>query len=77
MALARMPEGATSGEGDDDLDFDPDEDPLLEKAIEIDAANRRARVGGGCTWGEVDRATHGIDTPAQYAEFVKRYRERQ
>jgi len=22
----------------------------------------------------VDRATHGIDTPEQYAEFVKRYR---
>jgi hypothetical protein len=23
----------------------------------------------------VDRATHGIDTPQQYAEFVKRYRK--
>ena len=25
----------------------------------------------------VNRATHGIDTPEQYAEFVKRYRDRQ
>lgn len=34
------------------------------KAIEIDAANRRARVGAGVTWGEFDRAAqeHGLAT---------------
>ncbi len=34
------------------------------KGIEIDAAARRARVGGGCTWGEFDAATaeHGLAT---------------
>ena len=34
------------------------------KTIEIDAAARRARVGGGCTWGEFDAATqeHGLAT---------------
>jgi FAD/FMN-containing dehydrogenase len=35
------------------------------KAIEIDAAGRRARVGAGVTWGEFDRAAqeHGLMTP--------------
>ena len=34
------------------------------KTIEVDAAARRARVGGGCTWGEFDAATqaHGLAT---------------
>jgi len=34
------------------------------KAIEIDPAARRARVGGGCTWGEFDAAAaeHGLAT---------------
>ncbi|WP_239547096.1 FAD-binding oxidoreductase [Nocardioides nitrophenolicus] len=34
------------------------------KAIEIDAAARRARVGAGCTWGEFDAAAqeHGLAT---------------
>ena len=34
------------------------------KAIEIDAANRRAKVGAGVTWGEFDRAAqeHGLAT---------------
>jgi FAD/FMN-containing dehydrogenase len=41
-------------------------DLSLLKAIEIDADARVARVGGGCTWGEVDRATneHGLATPS-------------
>lgn len=36
------------------------------EVIQIDPAARTARVGGGCTWGEVDRATHahGLATPA-------------
>ena len=34
------------------------------KHIEVDPARRTARVGAGCTWGEVDRATqeHGLAT---------------
>src|SRR5579862_6205691 len=34
------------------------------KAIEVDPANRRVRVGAGVTWGEFDRATqqHGLAT---------------
>ncbi|HWM07995.1 MAG TPA: FAD-binding oxidoreductase [Solirubrobacteraceae bacterium] len=36
------------------------------KAIEIDPVARTVRAGGGCTWGEVDRATgeHGLATPS-------------
>ena len=36
------------------------------KQIEVDPAARTARVGGGCTWGEVDAATHehGLATPS-------------
>lgn len=35
-------------------------------AIEVDPARRRARVGAGATWGEVDEATqaHGLATPS-------------
>jgi FAD/FMN-containing dehydrogenase len=35
------------------------------RQIDVDAANKTVRVGGGCTWGEVDRATHevGMATP--------------
>jgi FAD/FMN-containing dehydrogenase len=34
--------------------------------IEVDPGGRTVRVGGGCTWGEVDRATgeHGLATPS-------------
>jgi hypothetical protein len=41
-------------------------DLSLLKDIQIDADARIARVGGGCTWGEVDRATneHGLATPS-------------
>ena len=36
------------------------------KGIEVDPASRTVRVGGGCTWGEVDRATgeFGLATPS-------------
>jgi len=36
------------------------------KQIEVDPGVRTARVGGGCTWGEVDAATneHGLATPS-------------
>ena len=36
------------------------------KGVEIDPGARTVRVGGGCTWGEVDRATneHGLATPS-------------
>ncbi|MGW5866626.1 FAD-binding oxidoreductase [Streptomyces sp. NPDC055239] len=36
------------------------------KAIEVDAQARTVRVGGGCVWAEVDRATHehGLATPS-------------
>jgi hypothetical protein len=38
----------------------------LLRSIEVDADARVVRVGGGCTWGEVDRATneHGLATPS-------------
>jgi FAD/FMN-containing dehydrogenase len=41
-------------------------DLSLLKDIAVDAAARTVRVGGGCTWGEVDRATgeHGLATPS-------------
>jgi hypothetical protein len=36
------------------------------KRIEVDPGARTVRVGGGCTWGEVDAATneHGLATPS-------------
>jgi FAD/FMN-containing dehydrogenase len=36
------------------------------KDVHVDPAARTVRVGGGCTWGEVDRATneHGLATPS-------------
>jgi FAD/FMN-containing dehydrogenase len=36
------------------------------KTIDVDSQARTVRVGGGCTWGEVDRATHehGLATPS-------------
>jgi FAD/FMN-containing dehydrogenase len=35
------------------------------RQIDVDATNTTVRVGGGCTWAEVDRATHevGMATP--------------
>jgi hypothetical protein len=36
------------------------------KDVEVDPRKRTVRVGGGCTWGEVDAATgeHGLATPS-------------
>ncbi|WP_329126542.1 FAD-binding oxidoreductase [Streptomyces sp. NBC_01465] len=36
------------------------------KEVHVDPAARTVRVGGGCVWGEVDRATneHGLATPS-------------
>jgi FAD/FMN-containing dehydrogenase len=36
------------------------------KDVQVDPQARTVRVGGGCTWGEVDRATneHGLATPS-------------
>ena len=41
-------------------------DLSLLKDIAVDPQARTVRVGGGCTWGEVDRATgeHGLATPS-------------
>src|SRR5881397_2855488 len=41
-------------------------DLSLLKDIEVDPRARTVRVGGGCTWGEVDGATneHGLATPS-------------
>jgi FAD/FMN-containing dehydrogenase len=38
------------------------------KGVFVDAANRTVRVAGGCTWGEVDHATHpfGLATPSGF-----------
>ena len=40
--------------------------PLAAQDVEVDPEARTVRVGGGCTWGEVDRATneHGLATPS-------------
>ncbi len=36
------------------------------REVSVDPEERTVRVGGGCTWGEVDRATgeHGLATPS-------------
>src|SRR3954449_28751 len=41
-------------------------DLSLLKDIQVDPEARTVRVGGGCVWGEVDRATnrHGLATPS-------------
>ncbi|HEX5782524.1 MAG TPA: FAD-binding protein, partial [Solirubrobacteraceae bacterium] len=41
-------------------------DLSMFKDIEVDPVVRTVRVGGGCTWGEVDRATseYGLATPS-------------
>jgi FAD/FMN-containing dehydrogenase len=54
--------GAGLGTCDDGLVIDLS----LLKDIQVDPAARTVRVGGGCTWGEVDQATgeHGLATPS-------------
>jgi len=42
--LLEAPETAPSEDGEDDLDFDPDEDPLLDRAIEIVVQTQTASV---------------------------------
>jgi FAD/FMN-containing dehydrogenase len=41
-------------------------DLSLLREVQVDPQTRTVRVGGGCTWGEVDRATneHGLATPS-------------
>src|SRR6266704_6821071 len=41
-------------------------DLSLLRSVSVDAGTRTVRVGGGCTWGEVDAATgeHGLATPS-------------
>jgi FAD/FMN-containing dehydrogenase len=54
--------GAGLGTVDDGLVIDLS--PM--RHVEVDPDARTVRVGGGCTWGEVDRATneHGLATPS-------------
>jgi FAD/FMN-containing dehydrogenase len=58
--------GAHNGAGLGTCDEGVVIDLSLLRDIEVDAAARTARVGGGCRWGEVDRATgeHGLATPS-------------
>src|SRR5437773_7516380 len=41
-------------------------DLSLLRSVDVDPRTHTVRVGGGCTWGEVDRATneHGLATPS-------------
>ena len=43
-SLLEAPEPVSDGSGDDELDFDPDEDPLLDRAIEIVVTTQTASV---------------------------------
>ncbi|MGH3101423.1 MAG: FAD-binding oxidoreductase, partial [Thermoleophilia bacterium] len=54
--------GAGLGTNDDGMVIDL----CLLKSIDVDPPARTVRVGGGSTWGEVDRATHpfGLATPS-------------
>jgi hypothetical protein len=54
--------GAGLGTADDGVVIDLS----LLKEIEVDPQARTVRVGGGCTWGQVDSATneHGLATPS-------------
>src|SRR5581483_3906227 len=54
--------GAGLGTCDDGLVIDLS----LMRNVEVDPHARTVRVGGGCTWAEVDRATgeHGLATPS-------------
>ena len=58
--------GAHNGAGLGTCDGGVVIDLSLLKEIEVDPQARTARVAGGCTWGEVDRATgeHGLATPS-------------
>src|SRR5262249_27147009 len=58
--------GAHNGAGLGTCDDGVVIDLSLLKQIDVDPDARTVRVGGGCTWGEVDRATgeHGLATPS-------------
>jgi len=58
--------GAHNGAGLGTVDDGVVIDLSLLKHIAVDPNARTVRVGGGCTWGEVDRATgeHGLATPS-------------
>lgn len=58
--------GAHNGAGLGTVDDGVVIDLSLLKDIEVDAGARTVRVGGGCTWGEVDRVTgeRGLATPS-------------
>jgi FAD/FMN-containing dehydrogenase len=58
--------GAHNGGGLGTVDDGVVIDLSLLKDIAVDPQARTARVGGGCTWGEVDQATgeHGLATPS-------------
>jgi FAD/FMN-containing dehydrogenase len=58
--------GAHNGAGLGTCDGGVVIDLSLLKQIEVDPQGRTVRVGGGCTWAEVDRATgeHGLATPS-------------
>jgi S-DNA-T family DNA segregation ATPase FtsK/SpoIIIE len=43
-SLLEAPEGAFEADEDESLDFDPDEDPLLDKAIEVVVQTQTASV---------------------------------
>jgi FAD/FMN-containing dehydrogenase len=58
--------GAHNGAGLGTCDDGVVIDLSLLRDVEVDPEARTVRVGGGCTWGEVDRATneHGLATPS-------------
>src|SRR2546430_2273241 len=58
--------GAHNGAGLGTVDDGVVIDLSLLRDIQVDPQARTVRVGGGCTWGEVDRATgeHGLATPS-------------
>ena len=58
--------GAHNGAGLGTVDDGVVIDLSLLRDVEVDPQARTVRVGGGCTWGEVDRATneHGLATPS-------------
>src|SRR2546421_2880933 len=58
--------GAHNGAGLGTVDDGVVIDLSLLRNVEVDPEARTVRVGGGCTWGEVDRATneHGLATPS-------------
>jgi FAD/FMN-containing dehydrogenase len=58
--------GAHNGAGLGSVDDGVVIDLSLLREVEVDPQTRTVRVGGGCTWGEVDAATseHGLAAPS-------------